>query len=160
MLPSKPILTVPLLYGGWPVRRGCVNSKQSSVELCWHKQQIVSHNVVVVCCHTPALELEGRGLAQWDNAGVHLYSYMHFHFYFWSHQFRIFSSIFWKFKIIAPILKTLVFIAFFGFHWIFSNFGLYLIPPIPHSPPKKVWIFKEKKLPKLETPLFSEIFRP
>ena len=34
MLPSKPILTVPSLYGGWPVRGGCVNSKQSSADLC------------------------------------------------------------------------------------------------------------------------------
>ena len=34
LLPSKPILTVLLLYGGWPVRGGCVNSKQSSEELC------------------------------------------------------------------------------------------------------------------------------
>ena len=34
LLPSKPILTVPSLYGGWPVRGGCVNSKQSSAELC------------------------------------------------------------------------------------------------------------------------------
>ena len=25
---------MPSLYGGWPVRGGCVNSKQSSVELC------------------------------------------------------------------------------------------------------------------------------
>ena len=32
-LPSKQILTVPSLYGGWPVREGCVNSKQSSAEL-------------------------------------------------------------------------------------------------------------------------------
>ena len=25
---------MPLLYGGWPVRGGCVNSKQSSTEMC------------------------------------------------------------------------------------------------------------------------------
>ena len=25
---------MPLLYGGWPVMGGCVNSKQSSAELC------------------------------------------------------------------------------------------------------------------------------
>ena len=36
MLPSKPILIVPTPYGGWLVRRGCVKSKQSSVEL-WRR---------------------------------------------------------------------------------------------------------------------------
>ena len=25
---------MPSLYGGWPIRGGCVNSKQSSAELC------------------------------------------------------------------------------------------------------------------------------
>ena len=32
-LHRKQILTVPSLYGGWPVRGGCVNSKQLSTEL-------------------------------------------------------------------------------------------------------------------------------
>ena len=35
LLPSKQILTVPSLYGVWPVRGGCVISKQSSAELCY-----------------------------------------------------------------------------------------------------------------------------
>ena len=34
LLSRKPILTVPLLSGGWPVRGGCMNSTQSSAELC------------------------------------------------------------------------------------------------------------------------------
>ena len=48
MLPSKPIPTVPSLYGGWPVRGGCVISKQSSAELC--VLQIYSESIKVTLC--------------------------------------------------------------------------------------------------------------
>ena len=44
LLPSKQILTVPSLYGGWPVGGGCVNSKKSSAELwtSWTNAGLIS----------------------------------------------------------------------------------------------------------------------
>ena len=38
---KKSILTLSSLYGGWLVRGGCVNSKQSSVEL-WRQLSAAS----------------------------------------------------------------------------------------------------------------------